>query len=323
MLSCFLGSSGLLLGILTLSPQYAAAAQARTGTWGGTYTCTGTLAAPGTLAGSYADVVVNGACVVNAGSVDIHGNLIIAPGASLAAIFGQNDQTKTGNSDITVHGNIVVQQGASLMLGCYSLVVSLWGATQLLDLPDFPCVDDPNQNAPTLNTHDVVDGNVIAHDPLGVILHNSLVRGNVVERGGGAGLGCVPTGIFNQYFGLPEYSDYASNKIGGKLVVSGLNTCWFGVFRESVRGNMAVSNNVAGPDATEIATNTVHGNLSCRDNSPAVELGDSDGQPNKVGGDATGECGFNVTLLNPPPSAGVTGVTPTPQPASVPLHHHH
>src|ERR1039457_3775926 len=71
MLSCFLGSSGLLLGILTLSPQYAAAAQARTGTWGGTYTCTGTLAAPGTLAGAYADVVISGACVVNAGSVDI------------------------------------------------------------------------------------------------------------------------------------------------------------------------------------------------------------------------------------------------------------
>jgi hypothetical protein len=39
-----------------------------------------------------------------------------------------------------------------------------------------------------------------------------------------------------------------------------------------------------------------------------------------VGGNATGECGFDVLLLNPPPEAGVN-VTPVLQHISVPLHH--
>jgi len=49
-------------------------------------------------------------------------------------------------------------------------------------------------------------------------------------------------------------------------------------------------------------------------------LGDSNGQPNQVGGNATGECGFDVILPNPAPDVGVS-VPPTFQPASVPLHH--
>ena len=61
------------------------------------------------------------------------------------------------------------------------------------------------------------------------------------------------------------------------------------------------------------------GNLACSGNSPAVQLGDSDGSPNLVAGNATGECGFNVMLPNPGPNSGVQ-VPPTYQPASVKLH---
>ena len=313
-----------MLGAVFAAPGLAAAATVHP-THGGAQTCTGTVSSPGTLSGTYGNLVIDGACVANAGPVTVRGNLIVAKGAALTAIFGLNDQTNSGNSNMTVRGNLIVESGGSLMLGCYSLITPLWGAMSIIDVPDFPCADDPNAaTAPTLNTNDVVDGNLIAYNPLGVVLHNSTIRGNVVELGGGAGTGCVPVGIFNQYLGLPEYSDYASNTISGNLVITGTDTCWMGAFRNTMRGNMVVTNNTGGiffgsADSTEIATNTVYGNLVCSGNNPAVQLGDSDGSPNQVAGNATGECGFNVMLPNPGPNSGVE-VPPTYQPASVKFH---
>lgn len=309
------------MATITASPGLAAAATAIPAD--GSQTCTGTVTSPGTLAGTYGNLVITGACVVDAGPVNVTGSLTIASGAALTAIFGLNDQTGSGNSNLTVHGNLTVESDGSLMMGCYSLVVPLWtGAGRLGNFPDFPCFDDPNPNAPTLNTQDVVDGNLVSDNPLGTVVHGATVRGNLVENGGGAGTGCAAAGIFNQYFGLPEYSDYASNTVDGNLVISGLNTCWLGAFRNTVRGNMQVTSNIGAPDSTEIADNTVYGNLTCSGNNPAVELGDSDGGPNQVAGNATGECGFNVLLPNPGPDSGVPcpPCTVVNQPASVKLH---
>ncbi len=295
---------------------------------GSAQTCTGTVDSPGTLAGSYGNVIITGACVVDAGPVNVSGNLTIASGGALTAIFGLNDQTGSGNSNMTVHGNLVVDTGGSLMLGCYSLVTPLWGVTQLINVPDFPCFDDPNPGAPTLNTQDVIDGNLISNSPLGVVVHNTTIRGNVTQNGGGAGTGCANVGIFNKYFGLPEWTSYESNAIGGNFVVSGLNTCFDASLRNIVRGNMTVTNNTGGvffgsADATEFVSNTVYGNLACSGNNPAVQLGDSDGLPNKVAGNATGECGFNVILPNPGFNSGVEcpPCVRTFQPASVKLSH--
>ncbi len=310
------GTAGLVLGILTAGQGLANAAPAA---GGGTSTCTGTITSPGELTGTYNNLVITGACVVQDGPVRVRGNLTVAPGADLTAIFGQDDLTSSGNSNLTIRGNLYVQQGASVMLGCYSLFVNVWtSATATSDVPDFPCYDDPNQNDPTLNTYDVVDGNVIANDPLGLVMHQDIVRGNLIQNGGGAGLGCANVGIFNQYFGLPDYSDFANNIVAGNLRITNLDTCWDGFFRNKVAGNMTVNDNVSTADGTELGANIVLGNLTCLGNNPAVQTGDSNTTPNKVGGHAVGECGFGVTLPNPSPEAGVT-VPPTYQPASVPL----
>jgi hypothetical protein len=85
-----------------------------------------------------------------------------------------------------------------------------------------------------------------------------------------------------------------------------------------VYGNMTVDDNVAGSDSMEVDTSTILGNLSCQGNSPAVELGDGNGKPDHVGGDATGQCGFGVLLANPSPDLDID-VTPTYQPAAVRL----
>lgn len=283
------------------------------------FTCAGgTVESPTTLAGSFGNVTVKGNCAVNAGSVTVNGTLTVAPGASLAQIFGQDDVTHSGSSNLVVHGNMVVDQGASVMAGCYPQLVTLWFANGLGTTPDFPCVDDPNQSNPTLSARLTVDGSLISDDPLGTVIHNAQVRGDVRQSGGGAGLGCAAASIFNQYFGLPEYSDYANVQVGGSFLLTGLDSCWFAAVRNTVHGSMTVTSNTGTPDANEVVTNTVYGSLRCQGNNPAVQLGDSDGSPNRVGGSATGECGFGVLLENPPPEVGLP-VPPVLQHISVPL----
>jgi hypothetical protein len=46
----------------------------------------------------------------------------------------------------------------------------------------------------------------------------------------------------------------------------------------------------ANTDANEIVSNTVLGNLSCFNNSPQADIGDSMGGPNTVTGFKRGEC---------------------------------
>lgn len=325
-LTSWLGMSSLIAAGIMASPGLASAAIARPA-GDSAQTCTGTVGSPGALAGNYSNLTITGSCVANSGPVNIAGNLTITSTGALTAIWALNDQTGSGNSNITVQGNVTVDSGGSLMMGCYSLVNQQWGVTQLLNIPDFPCFDDPNPGAPTLNTHDVIDGNLVANNPLGVVLHGVTIGGNVVQNGGGAGTSCTPVGIFNQYFGLPEWTDYANTVVDGNLSLSGLDTCWDGMFRNVVHGNMVLTNNAGGlffgaADANEYADNQVLGNLTCSGNNPAAQLGDSDGGPNQVAGNATGECGFNVILPNPGLNSGVEcpPCVRTYQPASVKLH---
>ena len=70
-----------------------------------------------------------------------------------------------------------------------------------------------------------------------------------------------------------------------------MHTCWFGLIRTTVGGNVKVIGNRFGdPDANEIVTNTIAGNLSCFNNVPVAQVGDSMGSPNSVGGQKRGEC---------------------------------
>ena len=51
-----------------------------------------------------------------------------------------------------------------------------------------------------------------------------------------------------------------------------------------------IGNRFGDPDAMEIVTNHIGGNLACFNNNPAAQVGDSMGQPNVVGGQKRGEC---------------------------------
>jgi hypothetical protein len=300
--SCAVGASGLLAGVLAVSSASAASAQAQSGLGlHGTNTCTGATAKPGVLTGTFWDVTVRGICNIDAGSVYVRHDLRVAPGGALIADFGLNDLTKTGHSNLVVHGNLIVERHGALLLGCENRTFYAYGVA----FQPFTCADETNQNAPTLQSHDVVNGSLLGLGAEAVVVHNSLVRKDARLLGGGGGLNCNPFPPFGT-FPFSHNSDFEDNTIRGNLSVTGLRSCWLGIFRDKVGGNETVSwNKMANTGADEVLSSHIRGNLTCRHNSPEIQFWDSGGHPNRVAGHASGQCGFNVVEPSPDPAAGV------------------
>ena len=153
---------------------------------------------------------------------------------------------------------------------------------------------------------DVVDGNVVANQPLALYIGNSTVHGNVVSNGGGTA---------ERFFNFP----IKDNVIDGNVVIHGWTGGWWGLIANTVGGNVDVSNNRsvvqpagdcegtfpvgcdaapgADPDAAEIQSRgpdnpqRISGNLICHGNTPSAQINPLDGGfPNIVGGNKIGEC---------------------------------
>lgn len=220
-------------------------------------TCSNTTLAPGT----YHSLTVTGVCLLpNAGTVNVQGGLTIAPNAVLNAITP---------ATINVSGGIVVEPGGSLLLGCS---------------PAIGC---------DVTTNDHITGGIRADQPLAMLLHSNTINGGVSMHGGGGGVSCVPNPILSQAAGFPAppFTAFEDNHINGAVSVSGYQSCWFGFIRNHDHGTVTLVNNTLfDPDAMEIVTNTISGNLVCSGNSPAPQVGDSEGAPNVVTGQKLGQC---------------------------------
>jgi hypothetical protein len=250
---------------------------------GGTYTCSGTATSPGVLAGAHGSVDVTGVCFVDAGPAVVHGTLTIARHGALLAVFARDDATGHGISGLTVDGDVSITKGGTALLGCFAT--------------SFACLDDPHQHHPTLDSHDVIHGNIVEVDPLGVILHDVSVKGNVTEDGGGGGLTCNPKGVFAQ-FQSPVYSDYEDSTIGGSLSITHLTSCWLGIARVHIHGDTTVANDrLDDPDAIEILANDIDGNLACSGDTMTWDSADLTNnlfprelERNQVTGERSGQC---------------------------------
>ena len=279
-LSCLAFTSAVIGGVLAAGPVTAAGAAVT----GGTATCSGTPTAPGVLTGTFkSNVVVRGACEVNAGPAVVNGDLTLSAGSALLAAFALNDKTGTGHSSLTVKGNILVRAGATLIMGC--------------NPANFACLDDPNQNQPTLSSHATVGLDLRSNQPLGLIVHNFTVGGDVIQTGGGGGVNCNPQGIF-KLFGSPVYSTYEVGTVGGDVRISSVQSCWMGIVEVHVGNSMVMNaNKLADPDAIEILSNNIKGNLICRGNSRTWDNGEMGPslfprmpEPNTVGRNRAGQC---------------------------------
>lgn len=77
---------------------------------------------------------------------------------------------------------------------------------------------------------------------------------------------------FLPLLGAPPYGDFEDDVIGGNLTITGWLSCWLGWFRDTVMNNVNFDGNVSGdPDGSEMANNTVLGNLNCSGNSPSLK----------------------------------------------------
>lgn len=203
--------------------------------------------------GTYESLTIMGVCDVPSGKVTAY-NVHIG---KKAAFF-----VYSSSATLVVRGNVRIDDGGTFVLGCLES-----GCT---------------------TTHDVINGNVLGDEPFAVIFHHNTVNGNVLINGGGGGLSCAPSKLL---MNSPVFSDFEDNDIDGNVMVSGMRSCWFGFIRDNVHGNVILQNNrFALPDAMEIVTNVVRGNLICLNNHPAAHVGDSHGAPNKVTGNVVGEC---------------------------------
>ena len=205
--------------------------------------------------GSYASVKVTGFCTLSDHAyVVVRGNFVVGHHGAFNAIT---------HGHITVRGDMRVRSGGIVALGC---------------APSAGC---------DVTTNDRVNGDVIARGATAMIFHASTVRGNFVEVGGGGGVNCD----LNPMIQSPNYSTFEDGHVHGNFVIKGVRSCWFGLFRTHVAGSVMIKHNRwADPDADEIQTNIIRGNLICRGNNPAPQQGDSGGNPNQVFGRAVGQC---------------------------------
>ncbi|MGH2915450.1 MAG: hypothetical protein ACRDMX_10720 [Solirubrobacteraceae bacterium] len=263
--------------------------------------CSGSPHHPGVLSGTIAgNVVIKGVCFVDHGSARVKGSLTVTSGSAFGAIFGHNDKTHHGVSNLTVTRNLVVARGAAAFLGC--------------EPKASPCKDD-NQKHPTLHNRIRIGGDLQATRALAVIVHVTSVGGNVTQRGGGGGANCSSMpGIFKA-LKSPVFSDFEDNSIAGNLTIDGVQSCWLGALRDRIGHSFTLKDNgMADPDAIEIGSNRIAGNLACTGNTNAVPISavvwDSNEtnpapghlfprqpDPNKVGGARSGQC------VTPPPLA--------------------
>jgi hypothetical protein len=195
-------------------------------------------------------------------------------GLSGTALAGSKTTTCTDELAAGSYGKVVVPEGAAcLSEGPVTIRGGLFvqpGATFVLGSEENP------------GDTGTITGGVHATDPASVQIHFTTINGGIDVHGGSGPAG----GPFDITWNAIE-----DNRINGRVTIDGYNGFWFGFIRNHVNGSVRLNNNVlADPDANEYVTNTIHGNLRCAGNSPAPQVGDSEGSPNDVTGAKTGQC---------------------------------
>jgi hypothetical protein len=164
------------------------------------------------------------------------------------------DAVCLSDGPVTIRGGLYIQQGATFVLGS-------------------------EENPVHTGT---ISGGVHATNAASVQIHFTTINGGVDLRGG--------SGPFGGPFDI-TWNTIEDSQINGGVTEIGYDGFWNGFIRNHVNGTVNLNGNVvADPDGNEFVTNTIHGNLNCVGNDPAAQVGDSEGSPNVVTGQKTGQC---------------------------------
>jgi hypothetical protein len=265
---------------------------------GGNYTCSGGTLKPLNPSiippGNYGSITVTGKCLIPGGTVSVRHNVTIGHDAVLVVNFGGSPGMPEDDATLLVGGNVTAGAGSGFILGC---------------APSSGC---------TNTTHSVINGNLTAVGADGMILHADTIMGNLSVTGGGRkNYDCAPpsSGLFSAFMS-PVFTSFDDGSIAGNASFSEYRSCWLGIARTTVGGNLTYNRNILGDaDAIEILATTVNGNLACWGNqfadvssgtpvftahSPwdSAEAGPTGlyprvPEPNTVNGTRSGQCVLN------------------------------
>ncbi|TMB98936.1 MAG: hypothetical protein E6J42_04695 [Chloroflexi bacterium] len=177
----------------------------------------------------------------------------LAPG-TYGRVVVPDDAVCLSEGPVTIRGGLQIGQDATFVLGDE---------------------DNPGDTG-------TISGGVHATNPASVQIHFTTINGGIDIQGGSGPFG----GPFDMTWNAIE-----DNNIRGAVKINGYNGFWFGFIRNTVSGSVTLSNNeLEDQDGNEYVSNTIKGNLTCFGNSPAPQVGDSEGEPNVVSGRKTGQC---------------------------------
>ena len=127
-----------------------------------------------------------------------------------------------------------------------------------------------------------IHNGVHAWHPASVQIHFASIYGGIKIQGG--------SGAFGPPFDV-TWNAIEDNWIYGGATIVDYNGFWFGFIRNHVKGTVTMRHNVLeDPDGNEYVSNRIDGNLKCWGNSPAPQVGDSQGLGNVVTGVKKGQC---------------------------------
>ena len=190
--------------------------------------------------------------------------------APAAAKPGHGGSTCTGTLASGSYHRLVVPSGETC--DGTEARIDVRGGVRVEEGASFILGADPGEGG--LTDTGTIRGGVRANDPASLQLHFAHVSGGVRMRGG------------NGFFSTVE-----DNVIRGGATINGYSGFWLGFIRNTVHGTVTLSNNQMGdPDANEYVTNRIRGSLVCHNDSPAPQIGDSEGDPNVVSGRKVGQC---------------------------------
>jgi len=197
--------------------------------------------------------------------------LVVLP---VAASAGPNDTICNGTLASGTYNKVIVPNGATCFaetpLRIHGGVTVGAGATLVIGDEEHP------------GDNGTIDGGVKSTNAANVQIHFMTIHGTVDLQGG--------AGPFGGPFGV-TWNTIEDNHINGNVKIDGYNGFWMGFIRNTVHGTVQLNNNVlVEEDGNEYVTNTIYGTLTCSGNSPAPQIGDSEGSANVVKGAKKGQC---------------------------------